>query len=240
MKLIIATILASALSLSVCLADAKDDLKNAAAKLKAAPNYSWTTTTEIEGSNMEPIPVTGKAVKDGCALICQERDGNLTMAVRKGTQAIVKTDEGWQTAEELRAAAQGGGGGRGTWMRGALLRARMPAEEAALIVDHSVQLKAADGVISGDLTEAGAKELLSFGRGGRQGAQMPEAKNAKGSVKVWLKDGQIAKMQVRVSGTFTGRNGEDRDMTRITTCEVKDIGSTKVDVPADAMKKLGV
>ena len=33
-------------------------------------------------------------------------------------------------------------------------------------------------------------------------------------------------------------NGNDRDVDRTTTVEIKDIGSTKVQVPDDAKKKL--
>jgi hypothetical protein len=33
-------------------------------------------------------------------------------------------------------------------------------------------------------------------------------------------------------------NGEDRDVDRTTTIEIKDIGTTKVEVPAEAKSKL--
>ena len=46
-------------------------------------------------------------------------------------------------------------------------------------------------------------------------------------------------MQLNVSATFTV-NGEDRDMARTTTCEIKDVGSTTVTVPEDANKALGL
>lgn len=122
-------------------------------------------------------------------------------------------------------------------MRGAmLLRSRPIAEEAGKMVERVKELKEADGALSGDLTEEGAKELVAFGR--RPGGQGPETKNAKGSVKFWLKDGQLSKVQVKVSGTMS-RNGEDREINRTSTYEIKDIGTTKVEVPEDAKKKLG-
>lgn len=236
MKLILTTTLLSALSLATCLADPKADVKAAAGKLAEAANYTWVTTTEMPGSQFTPGKITGKAEKGGFAVVSQEREGNTTVAVLKGDKGVVKTDDGWKTAEEVRAAAQGGGGGGGG-MRGAmLLRSRPLAEEAGKLVDRVKELKEADGAIGGDLTEEGAKDLLSFGR--RPGGQGPETKNAKGSVKYWLKDGQISKLQVKVSGTIS-RNGEDRDMNRTTTYEVKDIGTTKVEVPEEAKKKIG-
>ena len=81
----------------------------------------------------------------------------------------------------------------------------------------------------------GAKSQLMFrGRGGGNG---PEISGAKGSVKVWVKDGLIAKYEIMVKGTVSF-NGNDRDIDRTTTVEIKDIGSTKVEVPEEAKKKL--
>lgn len=42
-----------------------------------------------------------------------------------------------------------------------------------------------------------------------------------------------------MKGTVSGRNGEDREIDRTTTTEIKDVGSTKVQVPDAAKKKLG-
>lgn len=238
MKTSLISVLAVALTLTPCWAGPREDLKAAVGKLAEAPNYSWTTATELEGAQWRPGTVSGKAEKGGYAVIKQERDGNVTTAVVKGERGVVQTDDGWKTAEELRASAQGGGGGGGA-MRGAvLLRTRPPADEAAHLLEKVKELKMADGVISGDLTEEGAKELMMFGRrGGGGGGQFPEPKNTKGWVKCWVKDGQLTKMQVQVSGTYS-RNGEDRDMTRTSTHELKDIGTTKLEVPEEARKKL--
>jgi hypothetical protein len=123
-------------------------------------------------------------------------------------------------------------------MRGAvLLRTRPPADDVLRMVDKTGELKSAEGVISGNLTEAGAKELMSWGRG-RPGGQAPEPRNAKGSVKFWVKDGQLSKIQVTVSGTMSF-NGEDRDIERTSTHEIKDVGTTEVKVPEEASKALG-
>ncbi len=225
----------SLLAATVCFADAKDDVKAAAKKLADAANYSWTATTEIEGGQFTPAPINGKAEKGGYAVVTTERDGNTTTAVMKGDKGVVKTDDGWKTAEELRGGGGGGGGGRGGGMRAAgLLRSRPPADEALKLADKVKELKEANGVISGDLTDDGAKEFASF-RGGRGGN---EPKNAKGSVKFWIKDGQITKTVLKTSATMSF-NGEDRDFARTTTYEIKDVGATKVEVPEDAKKAIG-
>jgi len=61
--------------------------------------------------------------------------------------------------------------------------------------------------------------------------------NAKGSVKFWVKDGALTKFQYKVTGSVSF-NGNDRDVDRTTTIEIKDVGTTKVNVPDQAKKKL--
>jgi len=222
---------------ALCLADAKQDVKAAAQKLADAPSYTWTTSSEIEGAQWTPATITGKTLKGSFAVVTSEREGTVTTAVIKGEKGVLQTDDGWKTAEELRNAGGGGGGGRGN--RGAmLLRNRPPADEVLRMVDKVQELKSAEGVVSGDLTEQGAKELLTLGRGRSGGQTPPEAKNAKGSVKLWLKDGQLTKVQVKVSGSLS-INGEDREMARTTTHEIKNVGTTEVKVPEAASKALG-
>jgi len=115
---------------------------------------------------------------------------------------------------------------------------RTPAIEAEDMAGKVKELKKDGDAFAGELTEEGAKDLLRF-RGRRAGSDgPPPAKNAKGSVKFWLKDGQLAKYEYKVSGTVTF-NGEDRDVERTTTVEIKDVGTTKIEVPAEAKKKLG-
>ena len=237
MKRFLTTTMALSLAWTAVLADARDDVKSAAKTLSEAANYTWVATTEIEGVQFTPPTITGTAETGGFAVIESERDGTTTTAVLKGDKGVLKTDDGWQTAEEVRAAAQnGGGGGGGRGGRGGmLLRTKLPAEDLAKLADKTKELKEADGVISGDLTDEGAKEAAA--RGGR-GGQAPEPKNAKGSLKVWLKEGKLAKVQVKVSATVTMQN-EERDITRTTTYEFKNVGSTTVTVSDEAKKKLG-
>ena len=113
---------------------------------------------------------------------------------------------------------------------------KVPAVEAASLADSAKELKSDAGVISGDLTEAGAKELLSFRRR-RGGGEGPTVTNPKGSVKFWIADGRLVKYQYHVQGTVSF-NGNDRDVDRTTTVAIKDVNTTKLDVAADAKKLL--
>jgi hypothetical protein len=165
------------------------------------------------------------------------RGENTVHAVLKGEKGAIRGSEGWQSLSEA-AEDQSGGGGGG---RGGRFTARMlqnykaPAAEALDLISKSKEFKESDGVYSADLTEEGAKSLMRFG--GRGGGGGPDISGAKGSVKFWIKDGLISKFQTKVQGTVSF-NGNDRDIERTTTVEIKDVGATKVDVPAEATKKI--
>jgi hypothetical protein len=77
---------------------------------------------------------------------------------------------------ELENNASGNARGR-QFLTRRLQNFKTPAEEAANLVSKTKELKKDEDVYSGELTEAGAKELLTFGR--RRGADAPEPKNAK-------------------------------------------------------------
>jgi hypothetical protein len=73
---------------------------------------------------------------------------------------------------------------------------------------------------------------LAFGgRGGGQNA--PEIAGAKGSVKFWIKDGLISKYEFNVQGKVTFGD-QKREINRTTTVEIKDVGTTKVELPDEA------
>ena len=77
------------------------------------------------------------------------------------------------------------------------------------------------------LTEEGAKAQFRFGT----------VTNPKGSVKFWVKDGALSKYEFKVTGKVDF-NGNEIDVDRTWTIEIKEIGTTKVTVPEEAKKKL--
>ena len=227
---------------SLLAADVKDEVTAAAKKLADKDNYSWKQTTEnAGGGGFGGGASEGKALKDGLVWLSRPgRDNNTIESVRKGEKGAVKTQDGWQSLTEL-AANQGGGGGNGGGGRGGFMAAafrnfKAPALQAEDLAAKAKELKKDGDAYASDLTEDGAKALLSFGgRGG--GGNGPEITGAKGSVKFWLKDGVLAKYEFKVKGTMSF-NGNDRDIDRTTTVEIKDIGSTKIELPDEAKKKL--
>ena len=91
--------------------------------------------------------------------------------------------------------------------------------------------------LSGDLTEAAVKEMLTMGGRRRDGSEAPSPAGAKGSVKFWIKDGVLTKYETQVSGKLSF-NGNEMDLDRTTTTEFKDVGASTVEVPEDAKKKI--
>ncbi len=100
---------------------------------------------------------------------------------------------------------------------------KAPAEQSLDLAAAAKSLKKDGESYSSDLTEEGAKSLMRFG--GRDGG--PTISDAKGSVKFWLKEGTLAKYEFSVFGVMDF-NGNDFEIDRVTTVEIKNVGTTKI------------
>jgi hypothetical protein len=231
MKTILLAVAGALAAVSLMAADTNstDQLKGAIAKLKAETNYSWTVKTELPTMGFTPSPMDGKTEKDGYTIVSQEFNGNTMMAAFKGAKIAVNMEGDWQAYNAAEP-------GMAWW----LARTKTGADEAADLVGKAKDLKAGEGgVLSGDATEAGAKELLTFGPRGGGNDGPPPPKNAKATMKFWLKDGALTKFESHLSGTVSfGPDQEEQQMEVIRTIEFKDLGKTKVEVPLEAKKKL--
>ena len=211
---------------SVLAADSspKDEVTAAAKKLGDKPNYSWKTTVVVpEDAQFKPGPTEGKTEKNGFTHVTMSFGDNNVQAVLKGDKAAVTNQDGdWQSAADLENSE-----GRGRFLGRIVRNIKTPAAQAAELAAAAKSLKKEGDVYSGDLTDEGAKAQFRIGN----------ASNAKGSVKFWLKDGALTKYEFKVKATVDF-NGNDVDVDRTTTVEIKDIGTTKVNVPEAATKKL--
>jgi len=216
-------------------ADAKGDVEAAVKKLSDASSYAWTSKTEggFGGGTAE-----GKAEKDGFTFVSMTLFNNEVQVVKKGEKGAVKLEEGWKSTEELaNEPAQEGQPNRGRFVAMMMRNYRAPAAMAAELVTKLKEVKQSGEAYEAELTEEGAKSLLSFrGRQGGQG-QGPQVNDAKGTAKFWVKDGVVSKIEHHLTGSINF-NGQDRDIDRTTTIEIKDVGSAKVAVPEEAKKKV--
>jgi hypothetical protein len=207
----------------------KDDVTNAAKSLAGKANYSWHITVAVpEDAPFRPGPTDGKLEKDGYTQVkTTMRDNDVQFVLKGDKAAVTNPDGGWQALSELEESE-----GPGRFFARMIRNFKAPAVQAGEIAAAAKELKKDGEVYSGDLTEEGAKNLLTFRRGGQA-----TVSNAKGSAKFWIKDGALSKYEFKVTGTVNF-NGNDMDVDRTTTVEIKDVGTTKVDVPEEAKKKL--
>ena len=230
-NLLFGIVVMAAGSLLAAESGSKEEVTAAAKKLGDKGNYSWKSTMEAGNFNGS---TDGKTDKDGLVSLSMTFGDNTTEAYVQGSKGAVKApDRDWESLSELANSTEPG---PGRFLVRRLQNFKAPAAEAADLAAKAKELKKEGDVYSSDLTEAGAKELMTFG--GRRGGNAPEPKNAKGSVKFWTKDGVLSKYELKVQGTVNF-NGEDRDIDRTTTTEVKDVGTTKIEVPEAAKKKMG-
>ena len=202
----------------------KEESIAAAKKLGEKPNYTWKTTVVVpESAQFKPGPTDGKTEKDGFTYVTMSFGDNTTEAVIKGDKAVVTNQEGnWQATSELENAE-----GPGRFLGRMVKNLKTPAVQAAELAAVTKEFKKDGDVYSADLTEEGAKAQFRFGT----------AKNPKGSVKFWLKEGGLVKYEFKVQGKMDF-NGNEIDVDRATTVEIKEVGTTKVNVPEAAKKKL--
>ena len=215
----------------------KDDVKNAAAALGSQTNYTWHATVEVPAdAQFKPGPTDGKTEPGGYTTLSISFGDNTTEAVIKGTNGAVKTDDGWKTLAEAMKDDGNGGFNPTMFIARMVQNYKVPVVEAASLAEAAKELKKDTNSISGDLTEAGAKELLSFRRRANSG-DGPTITNPKGSVKFWVKDGKLVKYQHHIQGSIDF-NGNNFDVDRTTTVEISDVNATKISMPDDARKKL--
>lgn len=210
---------------------AKDEVAQAAKALASQANYSWRTTVQVpEDAPFRPGPTEGKTEKDGVTYVTMTFGEFTTHAAIKGAKAAVTNRDGdWQSVAELENEE-----GPGRFLALFVRNLVTPAEQAAELVSHVKDLKKDGDAWSGELTEEGAKTLMRFRRRGGDGG--PAILSAKGSVKFWLKDGALLKYEHQVDGSMDF-NGNTFDVKRTTTTVIKDVGTTKIELP-EAAKKL--
>ena len=221
---------------SQVMAAANDAVKAAAEKLAEKGNYSWKSTPKSDGGSrrFSSGPTEGK-IKDGVAQIKMTAGEQAIEALVKGETVVIKIEGEWKTAEELRSQGNRNRRNPASFMARRLRGFKAPAEEVLRLVEAAGELTREEGAFNGEFTEAGAKKLLL---GDRQRDNPPEVKDAGGSVKFWIEEGTLTKYEVVLRGKMTFREREF-EINRSATVELKDVGSTELEIPEGAKEKLG-
>jgi len=205
----------------------KDDVLGGAKKLEGK-SYSWVSNS---GGGPMGGSATGKAGADGAVVISVVVRDNTIEIVKQGGKTAIKGEAGWQSAAEL---ASDEGMGRFMAMMAENLKA--PGTEVQELLAKTGEVKLADGVYTGTFSAEAAKEVAMPFRP-PAGMEGPAVSDAKASAKFWLTDGVLAKYELSTSAKITF-NGDERDISRTTTVEIKDVGTATVTVPAEAKAKL--
>jgi hypothetical protein len=225
--------------------DDKDDVKAAAKKLADAPNYSWTSTTKNNAETpgpgagrFAPGPMEGKTEKDGVTWYSMKMGENTFETAMKGDKFAMKFKDAWMGSGDVPAGGQPGRPDPSMFASRMMKNLKPIAQNVNEAIDKLKEIKSeGDGVYSGEFTPEGAKDQLAPNRGQGQGNTPPAVSDAKGSVKIWVKDGIIVKLESTLQGKLT-MGTREIVMDRTVTTEIKDVGSTKIELPDEAKKKL--
>lgn len=213
-------------------ASPKDEIKNAIEHLGGQANYSWISTSQSEpGSTItRQGPTEGQTELNGLTHFRFTLEGNSVEAAFQGAKSVIKTESAWESSRDLTGERQ--------WVARRLQAFKRPHEEAAELWKSVKSFRRDKGdTYSGDLTQEGVKALLLARSRDESMARVPPG--AKGAVKFWIKNGVLAKYEYNLRGKIILTDHQQEfNINRTTAVEVKDVGSTKVQIPDDAKNKL--
>ena len=208
----------------------KDEITAAVKKLGDQTSYSWRTTIVVpDDAPFKPGPTDGKTEKDAFTWISMSMFDNKMEALVKGTKGAIKQENDWKTLEDY-DKEEGFARMPAMFVR----NLKRPATEAADLASGAKELKKEGDVISGDLTEEGAKKMQTFRGPDGDGNSVTDAS---GSVKFCVKDGALTKYEFKLKGKIKFGDQEFPN-ERTTTVEIKEVNGTKVEVPEAVKKKL--
>lgn len=229
--LLILALLSLSTSLSSA-ADVRGQVTAAAKLLGAKPVYSWTTSTRDADGRGGPLgPIDGKSEKSGLTWLSFVVGGLPVEVYMQGTNGTAKAFEGWQTFDEVART-----GATPAAVIRYLRSYQTPVTESAALAAKIKELKPVDDALAGDLPEDTVKEMLLIGARRREG-QEPQTADAKGTIKYWIKEGALTKYEINVQGKVTSGDRESV-INRTVKVEIKDVGATKLEVPAEAKQKM--
>jgi hypothetical protein len=227
---------------------ADEELDKAAAKAAEMGNYTCTITVKMEGGGgggggegrgnqaveLKVRPDAPWHVKAG-----------ETEIFKKGDVAAIRDGDTWKRMERPQRPAEGEEPDRKAMAAQMLRGVRAPHELLKDLKSSAFkEVKREDGeggkVFSGELTAEGVKPFLAGGRrrgGGGGGSGDQPAPQGTGIARIWVNgDGVVTKYEVQIEAKRKNRDGEEITTKSTRTVEIKDVGTTKYEVPEAAAK----
>jgi len=240
----------------------------AAMKLSDEPNYAWVTTVVDDARTYEIVGQTTKAgyTRVRMPLINSVRrrlgrsytDPHIEAIFKGNVKCVLRTDNGWLLVDEivgpdepgldvvLQREAQRNVVNKPPPPRrdeipvatysNLQLAISHPHEELAVIVTSHNELKVDGDTATGTLNDIGAALLLV-----RDGQDEITPLRASGHFKLWLAEGRVTRYQVTLTGLLAISTPVGRREIRVhqkTDTVLKNVGTTKFDVPTEARMKL--
>jgi hypothetical protein len=221
-------------TLSIAESSPLERIVSAAKQLSAQPNYSWTTTVKEGDGSSAPFPgLSGKAIKYGPTCLSSMMGATSSEVYLNGQKGTAKGPEGWRTFDEIAKP-----GGFAAALVGYLRSYKAPSVECDTLCRELQNVKEQKGILSGELKgNVAAKEYMEFFIPRYAGQEPPKLADPKGSVKFWIEKGMLTKYQIDVQCKVT-RGDQESEFHRTTTVEIKDVGTTKLEMPEGAKQKL--
>ena len=218
-------------TLSTAQSSPQDKIMSAAKQLGDQPNYRWTTT--IKEGDSAPFPgISGKTTKGGPTCLTTMMGTTPSDVYLDGQKGTAKGSGGWQSFDEIAK-----GGGFAAALVGYLRSYKVPSVECGAFSKELQDVKEKEGILSGELKSEAAKAYLEFFIPRFAGQEPPKLGDPRGSMKFWIEKGVLTKYEIDVQCKVT-RGDQESDFHRITTIEIKNVGTTKLEVPEGAKQKL--
>jgi hypothetical protein len=241
-KFLGASLVVIAIAASWARADAKEDVLGAVKKLAEGDNYSWTTSARGPAGNIAGGG-EGRTRRDGLTMLNLGLRGETTTILFKdgkgafqapgGEWIAVGGDAGASTQPATTQPATGDA----RMIASMVATYRPPAAQALNLIEKAQDLHPADdGSVAGTLSAEDAKALIQR-RVVRGSGEAVEVQDPAAEVKFWVADGVLRKFEFHLTGKMNVA-GQARDINRTTTVEIKDVGTTKIDVPDEAKVKM--
>lgn len=247
---------ASVLGVVLAQANPADRMALAAMRLAEQPNYTWTS---VVTDDAQSYAIEGKT-RDGytwlrlpmvptlARRLGRDADVEIEAFFRGGDNAVIRTERGWHTLNELPKRAHDwrhGSPSRGARYGGssfseensrpysnAQFGLARPHDELAVIVSSYVDLKASGDLVAGTLTDLGAQLLLV-----RDGQDHIEPLCAAGTFTLLIKNGVVVRYLLRLEGILLVERRKVH-VRQASSTTIGEIGTTRFSVPDEAARKL--
>jgi hypothetical protein len=231
-----------------------------------ARTYDVVGQTERGGFSRVKMPVVNTVRRQ---LGRSVTDTDIDLIYRGNIECVIETEHGWRKVSELSQmpsndtrSASGAAGSfpgiypsntrttRGRTAKGSnprdsgpraysnlQLGLSLPHEELGVIVGSHVEFKVDGDMVTGKLTDLGAQLLLV-----RDGQDNLQPLRASGTFRIWLRGGMVSKYQLKLEGVLEvqlSSGPKQIQVQQTTDTVVKDIGTTRFEIPEQARDKLG-